>query len=239
MAEIELDQVTKVYYGSDADDRGKVLRYALRDLSLKIGDKEFMTLTGPAESGKTTLLRLITGLEDADRGEVRIDGKSIDSKDSERRNIGMVFQSGSLYPHMTVFKNLAFPLKKLRLTKEETERRVLEAAGFLNVEGLLSMKPKQLSREENQRVAIARAIVSNPDVVVMDEPLARLDSHEQAGLRADLIRLREKRMMTVVYAAFDEAEAMALGDRVVMMEDGRIVSVRTPEELFREMNGSL
>ena len=231
MAEVRLVHVNKTYAGS----KDQAAATAADNVCLDIGDQEFVTLTGPAECGKTTLLRIIMGLEEPDSGEIWVGKKRTDGADRNPVSTGMVFQSGSLYPHMTIYRNLAFPLKKLRLSREETEQRVNEAARLLGVKDLLLLKPKALNREQNQRVAIARAIVSMPDVVVMDEPLAMLNDQERSRLRADLISLREQRKLTVIYAAYDLAEAMALGDRVVFMQNGRIEDVKTPEELLKEL----
>ena len=231
MAEVKLMNIGKSYF--DEESRERIT--ALHELNLVIADHEFVTLTGPSECGKTTLLRVIMGLEEPDSGEVFVSGIQTSGSNKNPVGTGMVFQSGSLYPHMTIYKNLAFPLKKLRLSREETERQISDAARLLQVEELLKLKPKALNREQNQRAAIARAIVSSPDVVVMDEPLTMLDDQQRSRLRADLIKLREQRKLTVIYAAYDLAEAMALGDRVVLMQDGRIESVKTPEEIFAEM----
>lgn len=229
MAEVKLVNVNKTYL----DPERRAMITAVSDFGLDIADREFVTLTGPAECGKTTLLRLIMGLEDPDSGEITVGGKRVTSSGANPINTGMVFQSGTLYPHMTVYKNLAFPLKRLHLSKEEADRRIREAARLLHVEDLLPLKPKALTCEQNQRAAIARAVISNPDVVVMDEPLNRLDDQERSRLRAELLQLRERRQFTVIYVAYDLAEAMALGDRVVTMQEGRIVSVHTPEELLK------
>ena len=231
MAEVRLLDVEKSYINTETGERIK----AADGICLEIHAHEFVALTGPSECGKTTLLRMIMGLEEPDSGEIWVSGKRTDGRDRNPVSTGMVFQSGSLYPHMNIYKNLAFPLKKLRLSKEETEKRVMDAARLFQIESLLKLKPKALNREQNQRVAIARAIVSTPDVVVMDEPLTRLDEQQKSRLRADLIRLREQRKLTVIYAAYDLAEAMALGDRVVFMEAGRIEAVKTPEEILAEL----
>ena len=231
MAGVKLVNIQKTYI----DERSGERIAALQDVNLDIGDHEFVTLTGPSECGKTTMLRLIMGLEEPDAGEVLVSGVQANGKDRNPVSTGMVFQSGSLYPHMTIYKNLGFPLKKLRLSREEADRRIREAAELLKVTDLLQLKPKALSFEQNQRVAVARAIISSPDVVVMDEPLNRLDDQERGWLRTELIKLRELRRFTVIYTAFDLKEAMALGDRVVEMEKGRILSVRTPEELLKQL----
>ena len=231
MAGVKLVNIQKTFI----DERSGERITALQDVNLDISDHEFVTLTGPSECGKTTMLRLIMGLEEPDTGEVLVSGVQTNGKDRNPVSTGMVFQSGSLYPHMTIYKNLGFPLKKLRLSREEADRRIREAAELLKVTDLLQLKPKALSFEQNQRVAVARAIISSPDVVVMDEPLNRLDDQERGWLRTELIKLRELRRFTVIYAAFDLKEAMALGDRVVEMEKGRILSVRTPEELLKQL----
>ncbi len=230
MAEVKLVNVGKVYVSKE---RGGAFA-ALSDFSLEIADHEFVTLSGPSECGKTTLLRLIVGLEFPDSGEIRIAGREAKRFSRNPFRTGMVFRSGSLYPHFTVYRNLLFPLKHLQLSREEKDLRVREAAKMFRAEKLLQKKPKELTREERMRAAIARAIVSSPDVVVMDEPLAMLDEQERAKLRIDLERLREQRRLTVIYAAYDLSEAMALGDRVVLMEDGRIERVRSPQELLQE-----
>lgn len=235
MSKVVFQDVTKTYF-KESMEKGKTDRITAVDgFSLEIRDHEFITLTGPSECGKTTVLRLVMGLEEPDSGEILTDSKWITHRKTETRNTGMVFQSGSLYPHMTVYKNLAFPLKKQKLQREEADARIRETAALLKITEILSEKPGKLTKEENQRAAIARAIVSMPDVVVMDEPLRGLDEQERGRLRAELIRLRERRLFTVIYAAYDLAEAMALGDRAVQMEEGRILSVNTPEELLRSM----
>ncbi|MBR6321501.1 MAG: ABC transporter ATP-binding protein [Lachnospiraceae bacterium] len=233
MAEVKLSNVGKAFINRERTARIA----AVSDFSLEVADHEFVTVTGPTECGKTTLLRLIMGLDEPDTGEIRIGGTLVKSSGKDRIKRGMVFQSGSLYPHMNVYRNLAFPLRKLHLSKEEKDLRVQEAAKEFHVEDLLELKPKALTPSQKQRVAIARAVISCPDLSVMDEPLSRLDDQEKSRLRAVLIRLRNERKLTVICAASDIAEAMALGDRVVTMKDGKIESVRTPQELAAEFAG--
>ncbi len=230
MAEIKLTNVGKSFRN---EGKGGWIA-AVSNVSLDVADHEFITIIGPSESGKSSLLKLIVGLEDADSGEIRIDGAPIKTSGRNRVRTGMVFRNGSLYPHMNVYRNLAFPLRLQHIPKEETERRIQDTARLLHAEDLLQKKPKELSREQKLRIAIARAIVGKPDVVVMDEPLVMLDDQERGRLRTELLRLRERRELTVIYAAYDLPEAMALGDRVVSLQDGRIEWVRTPEDILKE-----
>ena len=230
MAEIKLTNVGKSFRN---EGKGGWIA-AVSNVSLDVADHEFITIIGPSESGKSSLLKLIVGLEEADSGEIRIDGSPIKTSGRNRIRTGMVFRSGFLYSHMNVHRNLAFPLRLQHIPKEETERRVQDAARLLHAEDLLQKKPKELSREQKLRIAIARAIVGKPDVVVMDEPLVMLDDQERGRLRTELLRLRERRELTVIYAAYDLPEAMALGDRVVSLQDGKIEWVRTPEDILKE-----
>ncbi|MBO7698045.1 MAG: ABC transporter ATP-binding protein [Erysipelotrichaceae bacterium] len=205
---------------------------AVQEFNLEIKDKEFVVLVGPSGCGKSTTLRMIAGLEEISEGELYI-GDTLSNVIAPRdRNIAMVFQNYSLYPHMTVYENMAFSLKLAKLPKDEIDRKVREAAKTLEITQILDRLPKALSGGQRQRVAIGRAIVRQPQVILMDEPLSNLDAKLRGQMRSEIIRLRQKIDTTFVYVTHDQVEAMTLGDRIVVMKDGFIQQVGTPQEVF-------
>ncbi len=205
---------------------------AVQKFSLDIGDKEFIVLVGPSGCGKSTTLRMVAGLEEISGGELYIDGKLMNDVAPKDRDIAMVFQSYALYPHMTVYENMAFPLKLRKVPKDEIDKRVREAAEILDITQYLDRKPKALSGGQRQRVAIGRAIVREPKVLLMDEPLSNLDAKLRNQMRAEIIKLRQKINTTFMYVTHDQTEAMTLGDRIVIMKDGFIQQIGTPQEVF-------
>ena len=210
-------------------DKGVV---AVQQFNLDIKDKEFIVLVGPSGCGKSTTLRMVAGLEEISEGQLLIDGKVMNDVEPKDRDIAMVFQSYALYPHMTVYENMAFPLKLRKVDPKEIDRRVREAAEILDITQYLERKPKNLSGGQRQRVAIGRAIVREPKVLLMDEPLSNLDAKLRNQMRAEIIKLRQKINTTFMYVTHDQTEAMTLGDRIVIMKDGFIQQIGTPQELF-------
>ena len=250
MSEVRLVNIKKVYpneikkkriFGKDTEpvqknkanyqitDEGIV---AVQELNLDIADKEFIVLVGPSGCGKSTTLRMIAGLEDITDGELYIDGEIMNDVAPKDRDIAMVFQNYALYPHMTVYENMAFSLKLNNASKDETDKKVREAAEILDITEYLDRKPKALSGGQKQRVAIGRAIVRNPKILLMDEPLSNLDAKLRNQMRAEIIKLREKIQTTFIYVTHDQIEAMTLGDRIVVMKDGYIQQIGTPQEVF-------
>ena len=223
MASVSLNHIYKVYAGGVT---------AVSDFCLDIEDKEFIVLVGPSGCGKSTTLRMVAGLEEISEGELYIGDKLVNDVAPKDRDIAMVFQNYALYPHMTVYDNMAFGLKLRKTPKEEIKRRVNEAARILGIEFLLNRKPKALSGGQRQRVAIGRAIVRNPAVFLMDEPLSNLDAKLRNQMRAEIIKLRERIDTTFIYVTHDQTEAMTLGDRIVIMKDGFIQQIGTPQEVF-------
>ena len=205
---------------------------AVQDFNLEIGDKEFIVLVGPSGCGKSTTLRMVAGLEEISGGDLLIDDKRVIDVAPKDRDIAMVFQSYALYPHMSVYENMAFPLKLRKFPKDEIDERVREAAATLDITQYLDRKPKALSGGQRQRVAIGRAIVREPKVLLMDEPLSNLDAKLRNQMRAEIIKLRQKIDTTFIYVTHDQTEAMTLGDRIVIMKDGVIQQVGTPQEVF-------
>ena len=205
---------------------------AVQQFSLDIADKEFIVLVGPSGCGKSTTLRMVAGLEEITEGELIIDGKVMNDIAPKDRDIAMVFQNYALYPHMTVAENMAFSLKLRKTPKDEIEKKVREAAEILDITQYLDRKPKALSGGQRQRVAIGRAIVRAPKVMLMDEPLSNLDAKLRNEMRAELIKLRERIDTTFIYVTHDQTEAMTLGDRIVIMRDGYIQQIGTPQEVF-------
>ena len=205
---------------------------AVQQFNLEIADKEFIVLVGPSGCGKSTTLRMVAGLEEISEGDLYIDDRRVNEVAPKDRDIAMVFQNYALYPHMSVYDNLAFALKLRHLPKAEIERKVHEAAEILDIVPLLSRKPKALSGGQRQRVAIGRAIVRDPKVMLMDEPLSNLDAKLRNQMRAEIIRLRERINTTFIYVTHDQTEAMTLGDRIVIMKDGFIQQIGTPQEVF-------
>ena len=205
---------------------------AVQEFNLTIGDEEFVVLVGPSGCGKSTTLRMIAGLEEISSGELYIDGKLCNNIEPKDRDIAMVFQNYALYPHMTVYENMAYSLKIKHLPKDEIDCKVREAAEILDITQYLDRKPKALSGGQRQRVAIGRAIVRSPKVLLMDEPLSNLDAKLRNQMRAELIKLRNKIKTTFVYVTHDQVEAMTLGDRIVVMKDGVIQQIGAPQEVF-------
>jgi len=205
---------------------------AVQEFSLDIKDKEFIVLVGPSGCGKSTTLRMVAGLEEITAGDLLIDGKKCNEVAPKDRDIAMVFQNYALYPHMTVYENMAFSLKLNKVPKEEIDKKVREAAEILDITQYLDRKPKALSGGQRQRVAIGRAIVRDPKVLLMDEPLSNLDAKLRNQMRAEIIKLRQKINTTFIYVTHDQVEAMTLGDRIVIMKDGYIQQIGTPQEVF-------
>src|SRR5690348_9623257 len=225
MASVTFDHVTKAY----ADDA-----VAVNDLDLLIKDGEFLVLVGPSGCGKTTALRCLAGLEEITAGQIKIDERVVNRVPSKDRNIAMVFQSYALYPHMTVYDNLAFGLKLLKTPKQEIRRRVEEAAKILNLERFLDRKPRALSGGQRQRVALGRAIVREPAAFLMDEPLSNLDAKLRVQTRAEISRIQQRLGTTTVYVTHDQVEAMTMGDRIAVMSNGVLQQVGKPPELYTE-----
>ncbi len=205
---------------------------AVQEFNLDIADKEFIVLVGPSGCGKSTTLRMVAGLEEISGGELYIDGKLMNDVAPKDRDIAMVFQNYALYPHMTVYENMAFSLKLRKESKEVIDKKVREAAEILDITQYLERKPKALSGGQRQRVAIGRAIVRDPAVFLMDEPLSNLDAKLRNQMRAEIIKLRERINTTFIYVTHDQTEAMTLGDRIVIMRDGYIQQIGTPQEVF-------
>ena len=210
-------------------DQGVV---AVQEFNLDIADKEFIVLVGPSGCGKSTTLRMVAGLEEITEGELYIDGKLMNDVAPKDRDIAMVFQNYALYPHMTVYENMAFSLKLRKEKKDVIDKKVREAAEILDITQYLDRKPKALSGGQRQRVAIGRAIVRDPAVFLMDEPLSNLDAKLRNQMRAEIIKLRERIDTTFIYVTHDQTEAMTLGDRIVIMRDGYIQQIGTPQEVF-------
>ncbi|MEM4563275.1 MAG: ABC transporter ATP-binding protein, partial [Thermofilum sp.] len=223
MVTVRLENVSKIFRGGVE---------AVRDLNLEVKDGEFMVLLGPSGCGKTTTLLMIAGVYKPSKGYIYFDDKIVNDLEPKDRNIGMVFQSYALYPHMTVYENIAFPLRLKKLPKEEIDRRVREAASMLRIENLLDRRPSQLSGGQQQRVALARAIVKRPSLFLMDEPLSNLDAKIRVEVRAELKRLQRELGITTIYVTHDQAEAMSLADRIAVMNEGRLQQVGTPDELY-------
>jgi multiple sugar transport system ATP-binding protein len=223
MAEVRLDDVTKVFPG------GAV---AVDHVSLTVADGEFLVLVGPSGCGKSTVLRIIAGLEDATDGSVLIDGEVVNHLPPKERDIAMVFQNYALYPHMTVSENLAFSLRLRKMHRPQIVERVEETAHVLGLEEFLARKPKALSGGQRQRVAMGRAIVREPRVFLMDEPLSNLDAKLRVSMRAELTRLHQRYATTTVYVTHDQVEAMTLGDRIAVLDKGRLQQVGTPDDLY-------
>lgn len=207
---------------------------AVKDFNLEIEDQEFIIFVGPSGCGKSTTLRMIAGLEEITTGDLFIDGKQMNEVEPKDRDIAMVFQNYALYPHMTVFDNMAFGLKLRKVPKEEIEQKVLEAAKILDLEQLLDRRPKALSGGQRQRVAMGRAIVRNPKVFLMDEPLSNLDAKLRVQMRAEIASLHQRLGATIIYVTHDQTEAMTLGTRIVVLKDGVIQQVDTPKRLYNE-----
>jgi multiple sugar transport system ATP-binding protein len=223
MADILVKQLVKRF--------GKV--EAVSNVSLQIADGEFLVLLGPSGCGKSTILRVVAGLEDADSGEIVIGGRLVNFIDPVKRNVAMVFQNYALYPHMTVYKNVAFPLQIAKKPKAEIEASVKRAAGILGLEELLQRLPGQLSGGQRQRVALARAIVREPDAFLMDEPLSNLDAQLRLQTRLELIQLHQRLGITTMYVTHDQVEAMTMGHRIAVMSEGVLQQIGTPQDVYR------
>ena len=222
MAKVVMEKLNKHY--------GEVM--AVKDLDLEIPDKEFVVLVGPSGCGKTTTLRMVAGLEEITAGDIYIGDKLVNQLPPKDRDIAMVFQNYALYPHMTVYQNLAFALTLRKIPKAEIDRRVKDAADILNIGELLQRKPKALSGGQRQRVAVGRAIVRKPKVFLFDEPLSNLDAKLRVQMRAELKKLHERLQGTVIYVTHDQVEAMTMGDRIVVMKDGLKQQMGPPLELY-------
>ena len=225
MASVVLKNIYKKYPGGVT---------AVNDFNLNIADKEFIVLVGPSGCGKSTTLRMIAGLEEITSGELLIDGKLVNDIAPKDRDIAMVFQNYALYPHMTVFENMAFGLKLRKTPKGEIKKRVAEAARILEIEHLLDRSIKALSGGQRQRVALGRAIVREPKVFLMDEPLSNLDAKLRAQMRTEIIKLHQRLQTTVIYVTHDQTEAMTMGSRIVVMKDGYIQQVDSPQVLYEK-----
>ncbi len=223
MASVKLTDVKKVYDNNVT---------AVHDFNLEIKDKEFIVFVGPSGCGKSTTLRMIAGLEDISGGTLEIDGQVVNDLQPKDRDIAMVFQNYALYPHMTVYDNIAFSLRLKKVPEDEVYERVTNAAQILGITEYLTRKPRALSGGQRQRVAIGRAMVRNAKVFLMDEPLSNLDAKLRNQMRAEIIQLRHKLETTFIYVTHDQTEAMTLGDRIVIMRDGVIEQVGTPQEVF-------
>ena len=225
MANLSLKDVCKVYPNGFE---------AVKDFNLEIADQEFIIFVGPSGCGKSTTLRMIAGLEDISSGELRIGEKLVNDVEPKDRDIAMVFQSYALYPHMTVYDNMAFGLKLRKTPKEKIDKLVHDAARILDIEHLLDRKPKALSGGQRQRVAMGRAIVRNPKVFLMDEPLSNLDAKLRVQMRIEIAKLHQRLGTTIIYVTHDQTEAMTLGTRIVVMKDGIIQQVDTPQNLYEK-----
>ena len=223
MANITLKNIHKIYPGDVT---------AVKDFNLEIQDKEFIILVGPSGCGKSTTLRMIAGLEDISKGELYIGDKLVNNVPPKDRDIAMVFQSYALYPHMSVYKNMAFSLTLQKVDKSEIDKRVREAAKILDIEHLLERKPKALSGGQRQRVALGRAMVRNPKVFLLDEPLSNLDAKLRTAMRSEISKLHKRLGTTFIYVTHDQTEAMTMGDRIVVMKDGLVQQVDTPQNLY-------
>jgi ABC-type sugar transport system ATPase subunit len=204
----------------------------INNISFEVKEGEFCILLGPSGCGKTTVLRMIAGLEEQDNGEIYVDGKEVSSLTPKERDVAMVFQSYALYPHMSVYNNMAFSLKMQKRQKDEIKKKVMATAGLLELEDLLDRKPKELSGGQRQRVAIGRAIVRNPKLFLFDEPLSNLDAKLRAAMRVELAGLHNKLKATTVYVTHDQVEAMTLGEKIVLFDKGEIQQIGSPKEVY-------
>ena len=223
MASLSLENICKIYPNGFE---------AVKDFNLEIDDKDFIIFVGPSGCGKSTTLRMIAGLEDISRGDLKIDGRVVNDVEAKDRDIAMVFQSYALYPHLTVYDNMAFGLKLKKVPQEEIDKKVRNAAKILDLEKLLDRKPKALSGGQRQRVAMGRAIVREPKVFLMDEPLSNLDAKLRVQMRTEIAKLHERLGATMIYVTHDQTEAMTLGTKIVVMKDGIIQQVDTPQNLY-------
>src|SRR5213078_3496565 len=227
MAKVTVHHLYKIYPG----EKGSSVT-AVEDVNLEIADREFVVLVGPSGCGKSTTLRMIAGLEEITAGDLYIGDRRVNDVAPKDRDIAMVFQSYALYPHMSVYDNMAFGLKLRKRPKQEIDRRVKEAAELLGLQNLLQRKPKQLSGGQRQRVALGRAIVREPQVFLMDEPLSNLDAKMRVSTRAELQNLHRRLGVTTIYVTHDQVEAMTMGDRIAVMKDGVLQQLDTPQILY-------
>ena len=251
MATISLRHIQKIYPNVQVEERRKKKGedpkkkknnlkiteegvVAVDDFNLEIADREFVVFVGPSGCGKSTTLHMVAGLEDITRGDLYIDGVRMNDIEPRDRDIAMVFQNYALYPHMTVRQNLEFPLELRKVPKDQMKKQVDEAAEILGITEYLDRKPKALSGGQRQRVAIGRAIVREPKVLLMDEPLSNLDAKLRNQMRAEIIKLRQRIDSTFIYVTHDQTEAMTLGDRIVIMKDGEVQQIGTPQEVFNK-----
>ena len=226
MSEVKLENVVKIY------DTKRVID----NINLTIADKEFVVLVGSSGCGKSTILRMVAGLENISGGNIYIGDKKVNNVHPKDRDIAFVFQSYALYPHMTVYENIAFGLKMRHISKDEIDEKVMEAAEILNLTEYLDRKPKQLSGGQRQRVALGRAIVRKPKVFLMDEPLSNLDAKLRVQMRSEIKKLHEKLQTTFIYVTHDQTEALTMGDRVVILDKGKIQQADTPLEVYNNPN---
>lgn len=223
MARVELNKVSKVY------NEGT---YAVDSASIVINDEEFVVFVGPSGCGKSTTLRMIAGLEEISKGDLYIDDKRVNDVEPKDRNIAMVFQNYALYPHMSVYENMAFALKIRKMNKKEIDKKIRSTAKILDIENLLQRKPKALSGGQRQRVAVGRAIVRDPKVFLFDEPLSNLDAKLRVQMRAEISNLHKKLKATMIYVTHDQVEAMTMGDKIVVMKDGIVQQIGSPLQLY-------
>jgi multiple sugar transport system ATP-binding protein len=223
MASVTYDRVTKRFDGT----------VAVQDFTVQVADGEFLVLVGPSGCGKSTALRMLAGLEEITEGRILIGERAVNNLAPGARDVAMVFQSYALYPHMTVYDNLAFGLRNKRMPKDEVDRRVRRAAEILDLGKLLKRKPKQLSGGQRQRVALGRAIVREPAAFLMDEPLSNLDAQLRVATRAEILKLQRDLGTTTIYVTHDQVEAMTMGDRIAVMRDGLLQQIGTPEQLYK------
>ena len=229
MAKVTVKNVSKIYRGEKGRDVA-----AVHDVNLDIADREFVVLVGPSGCGKSTTLRMIAGLEEISQGEIYIGDRLVNDVPPKDRDIAMVFQNYALYPHMSVYDNLAFGLKLRKYPKSEIKKRVIDAAAILGIEELLERKPKALSGGQRQRVAVGRAIVRQPKVFLFDEPLSNLDAKMRVQMRAEITKLHQRLQATMIYVTHDQIEAMTMGDRIVVMNNGTVQQTDTPLTLYNE-----
>ncbi|PCJ15743.1 MAG: glycerol-3-phosphate ABC transporter ATP-binding protein [Candidatus Cloacimonadota bacterium] len=224
MAEVRLENITKIYPGNE--------EYTVKETSLTIKDKEFIVLVGPSGCGKSTMLRMVAGLEEITSGELFIDNRVMNDVQPKDRDIAMVFQNYALYPHMTVAENISFSLRLKKVPKDVIDQKVKEVSSMLGLDELLERKPKAMSGGQRQRVALGRAIIREPKVFLMDEPLSNLDAKLRGQMRAEILKIHQNIQNTIIYVTHDQVEAMTMGDRIVILNDGIIQQVDTPTEVY-------
>jgi multiple sugar transport system ATP-binding protein len=229
MAKVSIRNVSKIY-----EDEKRQQTVVVRDVSIEVQDREFLVLVGPSGCGKSTTLRMVAGLEEISQGDIFIGDRRVNDVPPKDRDIAMVFQSYALYPHMSVFDNMAFGLQIRKYPKAEIKKRVGEAAAILGIEGLLDRKPKQLSGGQRQRVAVGRAIVRQPKVFLFDEPLSNLDAKMRVGMRTEITKLHQRLQATMIYVTHDQVEAMTMGTRICVMKDGEVQQIDAPLKLYHE-----